>query len=67
MEALDRVGITSPSVEVRFENLKVEAECYVGGRAVPTLWNAARNAMKREIFGGQKKRVTTGGLSLHLN
>lgn len=42
---IDRVGITLPTVEVRFENLKVEAECYVGGRALPTLWNAARNAV----------------------
>jgi hypothetical protein len=25
------------------------------------------DAMKRGISGGQKKRVTTGGLSLHLN
>ncbi|XP_057859925.2 ABC transporter G family member 42 isoform X2 [Cryptomeria japonica] len=40
---IDRVGIKLPKVEVRFENLTVDAECYVGGRALPTLWNSARN------------------------
>lgn len=37
--------VTLPTVEDRFENLKVEAECYVGGRALPTLSNAATNAV----------------------
>lgn len=30
-------------VEVRFENLTIEAECYIGNRALPTLPNAAQN------------------------
>ncbi|KAH9312808.1 hypothetical protein KI387_027843 [Taxus chinensis] len=38
-----RVGITLPTVEVRFENLTVDAKCLVGGRSLPTLWNSARN------------------------
>lgn len=38
-----RVGINLPTVEVRFENLTVEADCFVGDRALPTLLNAARN------------------------
>ncbi|XP_051152166.1 ABC transporter G family member 35-like [Andrographis paniculata] len=40
---IDKVGITLPTVEVRFEGLTVEAECFVGDRALPTLANAARN------------------------
>ena len=32
-----------PTVEVRFEHLTIEADCYVGTRALPTLPNAARN------------------------
>ncbi|KAL0463859.1 UNVERIFIED_CONTAM: ABC transporter G family member 36 [Sesamum latifolium] len=40
---IDKVGITLPTVEVRFEHLTVEADCFVGDRALPTLPNAARN------------------------
>lgn len=31
------------TVEVRFEHLTVEADCYIGDRALPTLPNVARN------------------------
>lgn len=37
------VGIELPTIEVRYENLSVDADCYVGSRALPSLWNAARN------------------------
>jgi hypothetical protein len=37
------VGIELPTIEVRYENLSVDADCFVGSRALPTLWNAARN------------------------
>ncbi|KAK1313458.1 ABC transporter G family member 36 [Acorus calamus] len=40
---IDKVGITLPTVEVRFEHLTIEADCYIGSRALPTLWNTARN------------------------
>ncbi|XP_062178966.1 ABC transporter G family member 42-like [Phragmites australis] len=40
---IDRVGIELPTVEVRFEQLKVQAKCYIGSRALPTLLNTARN------------------------
>lgn len=40
---IEKVGIQLPTVEVRFEHLTVEANCYVGNRALPTLPNAARN------------------------
>ncbi|KAH7442213.1 hypothetical protein KP509_03G077000 [Ceratopteris richardii] len=41
---IDTVGLTLPTVEVRFQNLSVDANCYIGERAVPTLWNACRNS-----------------------
>lgn len=37
------VGIELPTIEVRYENLSVDADCYVGSRALPSLWNATRN------------------------
>ncbi|ONK70127.1 uncharacterized protein A4U43_C05F30540 [Asparagus officinalis] len=40
---LDRVGIENPTIEVRFENLDVVAEAYVGDRGVPTALNFFRN------------------------
>ena len=38
-----RVGIELSKVEVRFENLSVEADVHVGGRAMPTVLNSFRN------------------------
>lgn len=40
---IDKVGIRLPTVEVRFEHLNIEADCFVGSRALPTIPNAARN------------------------
>jgi hypothetical protein len=35
-----RVGMKLPTVEVRYKNLSVEAECeVVQGKPLPTLWN----------------------------
>jgi hypothetical protein len=42
---LCRVGIELPTVEVRYENLEIDADCFVGGRALPTLSNAFLNIM----------------------
>ncbi|PWA77438.1 plant PDR ABC transporter associated [Artemisia annua] len=42
-DRVDKVGISLPTVEVRFQNLSVEADCHVGDRALPTLTNTARN------------------------
>ncbi|GAB2209755.1 hypothetical protein Droror1_Dr00026978 [Drosera rotundifolia] len=36
---LDRVGIDIPKIEVRFEHLEVEAEAYVGSKALPSFLN----------------------------
>ena len=38
-ERIDRVGLVLPKIEVRFEHLEVEADVYVGSRALPTLPN----------------------------
>ncbi|GAA0158882.1 ATP-binding cassette [Lithospermum erythrorhizon] len=46
---IDKVGINLPTVEVRFEQLTVDAECYIGDRALPTLPNAARNIMESAL------------------
>ncbi|KAL5715827.1 hypothetical protein ACHQM5_017595 [Ranunculus cassubicifolius] len=45
-ERIDRVGITLPVVEVRYEHLNVDAEVYVGGRAMPTLINSTLNMIE---------------------
>ncbi|KAI7750120.1 hypothetical protein M8C21_024673 [Ambrosia artemisiifolia] len=37
------IGVTLPTVEVRFENLTVKTNCYAGNRAIPTLTNTVRN------------------------
>ncbi|KAJ1264617.1 hypothetical protein BS78_08G013200 [Paspalum vaginatum] len=39
---MDRVGVRPPAVEVRWRDVRVEAECQVvQGKPLPTLWNAA--------------------------
>nr|POF00774.1 pleiotropic drug resistance protein 1 [Quercus suber] len=43
---IDRVGIDLTTIEVRFGNLNVEAEAYVGGRAVPTFFNFSVNIVE---------------------
>lgn len=40
---IDRVGIELPRIEIRFENLSIDADAYVGSRALPTLWNFTLN------------------------
>ncbi|KAI4316280.1 hypothetical protein L6164_024275 [Bauhinia variegata] len=43
---MDRVGIEIPTIEVRFENINVEAEVYAGSRALPTLLNFFANVLE---------------------
>ncbi|WOG89283.1 hypothetical protein DCAR_0208520 [Daucus carota subsp. sativus] len=38
-DRVDRVGIDLPLIEVRFENLKIDAEAHVGSRALPSFLN----------------------------
>ncbi|ONK80704.1 uncharacterized protein A4U43_C01F20830 [Asparagus officinalis] len=43
---LDRVGIENPTIEVRFENLDIGAEVYVGDRGVPNALNFFTNKIE---------------------
>ncbi|XP_077210380.1 pleiotropic drug resistance protein 1-like [Tasmannia lanceolata] len=57
---IDQVGIEIPTIEVRFENLNIDAEAYVGGRALPTLYNASINMVEAflntiGVFPSRKK------------
>ncbi|XP_057422907.1 pleiotropic drug resistance protein 1-like isoform X2 [Lotus japonicus] len=45
-ERIDRVGLAIPTVEVRFEHFSVEAQVYVGGRALPSLFNFFINVLE---------------------
>ncbi|CAL0332405.1 unnamed protein product [Lupinus luteus] len=60
---IERVGIKLPTVEVRFHNLNVEADSYVGSRALPTLPNVALNIIESAIgmFGistAERRKLT---------
>lgn len=45
-EIWNRVGLDLPTIQVRFEHLNVEAEAYVGGRALPTIFNFSLNMLE---------------------
>ncbi|GAB2293594.1 transcription factor [Dionaea muscipula] len=60
---LDRVGIEVPEIEVRFEHLHIEAEAYVGGRALPTFFNFMINIVEGTlnslgVLRSRKKHLT---------
>ncbi|XWS28696.1 hypothetical protein CRYUN_Cryun25bG0093500 [Craigia yunnanensis] len=42
-DRLDRVGLEVAKIEVRFQNLNVEADAQIGSRALPTLINVTRD------------------------
>ncbi|XP_028063192.1 pleiotropic drug resistance protein 1-like [Camellia sinensis] len=45
---IDRVRIDLPTIEVWFEHLNVDAEAYVGGRALPTVLNFSINLFEKK-------------------
>ncbi|KAK3164744.1 hypothetical protein QOZ80_1AG0024050 [Eleusine coracana subsp. coracana] len=45
-ERMDRVGIDYPTIEVRYQNLEVEAEVHVGNAGLPTLLNSVTNTVE---------------------
>ncbi|KOM25784.1 hypothetical protein LR48_Vigan187s002400 [Vigna angularis] len=45
-ERMDRVGLEIPTIEVRFEHINVEAQVYVGSRALPTVLNFFVNVLE---------------------
>ncbi|KAL2968076.1 hypothetical protein AAZX31_15G011500 [Glycine max] len=66
-ERIDRVGVSIPTIEARFEHLNVEAEAYVGSRALPTFFNFIVNTVELifqsylnylHILSSKKKHVT---------
>ncbi|KAK1664183.1 hypothetical protein QYE76_052342 [Lolium multiflorum] len=48
-DRVDRVGIEMPAIEVRYQDLSIEADAYVGSSALPTLWNVTKNVLKSLI------------------
>ncbi|KAI9196707.1 hypothetical protein LWI28_026286 [Acer negundo] len=59
---IDKVGIELPTVEVRYKNLSVEAECeVVHGKPLPTLWNATKSTFSGFIsLLGSKQEAKIG-------
>ncbi|XP_047316976.1 ABC transporter G family member 35-like [Impatiens glandulifera] len=59
---IEKVGISLPTVEVRYEHLTIEADCYIGDRALPTLLNVTRNLVESGLgcigIGAQKTKLT---------
>ncbi|KAJ4714209.1 Pleiotropic drug resistance ABC transporter [Melia azedarach] len=63
MNRFERVGMELPQIEVRFENLNVEAEARVGCRALPTFFNFFVNMIDAvlnflHILSTGKKQLT---------
>ncbi|GMI97568.1 polar auxin transport inhibitor sensitive 1, PLEIOTROPIC DRUG RESISTANCE 9 [Hibiscus trionum] len=58
---LDRVGVQLPTVEVRYRNLGVEAECdVIHGKHLPTLWNSLQTIVSypaQRLFGSKSHRA----------
>ncbi|KAI8028254.1 Pleiotropic drug resistance protein 3 [Camellia lanceoleosa] len=60
---IDKVGVKLPTVEVRYNNLRVEAECeVVHGKPLPTLWNSFKSILfdlvKLPGMKSQEARIT---------
>ncbi|XP_058112145.1 pleiotropic drug resistance protein TUR2-like [Magnolia sinica] len=60
---IDRVGIEMPTIEVRYENLNIGAEAYVGSRGLPTVLNFTFNILEGflnylHILPSRKKPVS---------
>ncbi|WJX09854.1 transcription factor [Trifolium repens] len=45
-ERMNRVGLELPTIEVKFKDINVEAQVYVGSRALPTLLNFFVNVIE---------------------
>ncbi|KAF3339145.1 pleiotropic drug resistance protein 3-like protein [Carex littledalei] len=61
---LDRVNMKQPTIEVRYKNLSVEAECeVVQGTPLPTLWNSLMSMISGVTrLPGLNHRQTTIGI-----
>ncbi|KAL1220620.1 ABC transporter G family member 41 [Cardamine amara subsp. amara] len=55
---IDEVGIELPTVEVRFNDLSVEAECeIVHGKPIPTLWNTIKGLPSKFICSKKETKI----------
>ncbi|KAK3189964.1 hypothetical protein Dsin_029525 [Dipteronia sinensis] len=55
---IDKVGVQLPTVEVRYKNVSVEAECeVVHGKPLPTLWNTTKGMLSgfTSCFGSKQE------------
>ncbi|XAR69346.1 Sulfate-transporting ATPase [Bertholletia excelsa] len=62
-QRIDRVGLDLPTIEVRFEHLNVDAEAYIGSRALPTILNFCINIFEGflnylHVLPSRKKPLT---------
>ncbi|KAL0659096.1 hypothetical protein Bca4012_079681 [Brassica carinata] len=56
---IDQVGLELPTIEVRFSDLFVEAECeVVYGKPIPTLWNAIASRLSRVMCLKKEKNIS---------
>ncbi|XP_035539394.1 pleiotropic drug resistance protein 1-like isoform X1 [Juglans regia] len=60
---IDRVGIDLPAIEVRFEHVNIDAEVYVGSRALPSFYNFCISIVEgflnfTHILSNQKKHLS---------
>ena len=60
-----RVGIKMSAVEVRFENLSVDADVHVGGRALPTVLNSVLNFVEVIFWSSLAEGVQDLALLCH--
>ncbi|XP_061986018.1 pleiotropic drug resistance protein 3-like [Populus nigra] len=62
-QRIDKVGVKFPTVEVRYRNLCVEAECeLVHGKPLPTLWNTAKSLLSGFASLSCSKQRTKAGI-----
>ncbi|XVE70385.1 hypothetical protein DITRI_Ditri10aG0068300 [Diplodiscus trichospermus] len=62
-ERIDRVSLNLPTIEVRFENINVQGEAYVGSRALPSIFNFIFNNIEGvghylHLRSSQKKKFS---------
>ncbi|GLJ44148.1 hypothetical protein SUGI_0920890 [Cryptomeria japonica] len=62
-ERITRVGISLPKIEVRFQGLNVDADVYIGSRALPTIPNFVFNMVQAvlrflRIFPSGKRKLS---------
>ncbi|KAL9352179.1 hypothetical protein Peur_054859 [Populus x canadensis] len=61
-DRIDRVGMKLPTVEVRYKNLSVEAECeVVQGKPLPTLWNSIASFLSKHTDPSRMSEIVTDG------